>query len=81
MGSSGRAGGRGSSSGGGGGELSEGERAEQEERRLRMRKAMGENLMDDEEYRRKVEGRAQTGRVRGADCSCCRPRRVMIGAL
>ncbi|CAI5495483.1 unnamed protein product [Closterium sp. Naga37s-1] len=39
-----------------GGELSDGERAEQEERRLRMRKAMGENLMDDEEYRRKVEG-------------------------
>ncbi|CAI5485585.1 unnamed protein product [Closterium sp. Naga37s-1] len=39
-----------------GGELSDGERAEQEERRLRMRKAMGENLMDDEEYRRRVEG-------------------------
>ncbi|GJP31752.1 hypothetical protein CLOM_g14821 [Closterium sp. NIES-68] len=44
-----------------GGELSEGERAEQEERRLRMRKAMGENLMDDEEYRRKVEGEGADG--------------------
>ncbi|CAI5497632.1 unnamed protein product [Closterium sp. Naga37s-1] len=44
-----------------GGELSDGERAEQEERRLRMRKAMGENLMDDEEYRRRVEGGESDG--------------------